>query len=79
MLCHKLPSELAHFRVHFLATDLETWELPALSIFCRLLGSMAAGRHSRSLLPLQIKRTLGSWISIPPFLRATPRSTARFT
>lgn len=59
MLCHKLPSELAHFRVHFLATDLETWELPALSIFCRLLGSMAAGRHSRSLLPLQIKRTLG--------------------
>ena len=68
MLCHKLPSELAHFRVHFLATDLETWELPALSIFCRLLGSMAAGRHSRSLLPLQIKRTLGQLDIYPTIL-----------
>ena len=68
MLCHKLPSELAHFRVHFLATDLETWELPALSIFCRLLGSMAAGRHSRSLLPLQIKRILGQLDIYPTIL-----------
>ncbi len=59
VLRHTVGSSIAYFRAHFLAADLTLEELPALTVMCRVLGSMATEKHSRSSLPLAIKNTLG--------------------
>ncbi len=59
VLRHTVGTELALFRTHFAADDLTLDELPALSVLCRVLGSMATKRHSRAALPLAVKNTIG--------------------
>ncbi len=59
VLRHTVGSPIAFFRTHFLATDLSLEELPALTVMCRVLGSMGTAKHSRAALPLAIKNTLG--------------------
>lgn len=59
VLRHTVGTELALFKTHFAADDLTLDELPALSVLCRVLGSMATKRHSRAALPLAIKNTIG--------------------
>ena len=59
VLRHTVGTELALFRTHFAADDLTLDELPALSVLCHVLGSMATKRHSRAALPLAVKNTIG--------------------
>ena len=59
VLSHTVDSALSLFRLHFAADDLSLDELPALSVLCHVLGSMATKRHSRAKLPLAIKNTIG--------------------
>ncbi|MBQ5991611.1 MAG: insulinase family protein [Clostridia bacterium] len=59
VLRHTVGSELSLFRAHFAADDLTLDELPALSVLCRVLGSLATKKHSRAALPLAIKNTVG--------------------
>ncbi len=59
VLSHTVDSALSLFRLHFAADDLSLDELPALSVLCHMLGSMATKRHSRAKLPLAIKNTIG--------------------
>ena len=59
LMKHTVGSPIANFRTHFQAADLAPEDLPALAVLCRVLGSMATKKHSRSTLPLAIKNTLG--------------------
>ncbi len=59
VLRHTVDTELALFKAHFAASDLSLDELPALSVLCRVLGSLATKRHSRAKLPLAVKNTIG--------------------
>ena len=59
LLRHVTGSRLCFLRAHFEASDLSLEELPALSVLCRLLGSMGTERYDRARLPLEIKRKLG--------------------
>ena len=59
VLRHTVDTDLALFKTHFAADDLTLEELPALSVLCRVLGSMATKRHSRAALPLAVKNTIG--------------------
>ena len=59
LLKHTVGSPIANFRTFFQAADLSLTDLPALAVMCRVLGSMATKKHSRSALPLAIKNTLG--------------------
>ena len=59
VLRHTVDTGLALFKTHFAADDLTLSELPALSVLCRVLGSMATKRHSRAALPLAVKNTIG--------------------
>ena len=59
VLRHTVDSELALFKAYFAADDLSLDELPALSVLCRMLGSLATERHTRAALPLAIKNTIG--------------------
>lgn len=59
VLRHTVDTELALFKAHFAADDLTVDELPALSVLCRILGSMATKRHSRAALSLAVKNTIG--------------------
>ncbi|MBQ1631965.1 MAG: insulinase family protein, partial [Clostridia bacterium] len=59
VLRHTVDTELALFKTYFAADDLTLDELPALSVLCRVLGSMATKRHTRTALPLAVKNTIG--------------------
>jgi Zn-dependent M16 (insulinase) family peptidase len=68
VLRHTVDTDLAMFKAHFAADDLSVDELPALSILCRVLGSMATKRHSRAALPLAVKNTIGKLDFTPTVL-----------
>ena len=59
VLRHESGSRLLYLRAHFDVSDLALEELPALTVLCRLLGSLATEKWDRAALPLEIKRTLG--------------------
>lgn len=59
VLCHTVDSELALLKLYYAADDLALSELPALSVLCRVLGSMATAHYTRDKLPLAIKNTIG--------------------
>ena len=59
VLRHSVGSTLAMFRTYFAADDLAPEELPALSVLCRMLGSLATKRHTRAALPLAVKNAIG--------------------
>ena len=59
VMAHTVGSEIAFLKAHFAASDLRPEELPALSVLCRMLGSMATKQHSRAELPLAVKSTIG--------------------
>ena len=59
VLRHTVDTELALLKAYFAADDLTLDELPALSVLCHVLGSMATKRHSRAALPLAVKNTIG--------------------
>ena len=74
VLTHTVDSALSRIRLNFAADDLSLSELPALSVLCHVLGSMATKRHTRASLPLAIKNTIGRLDVSPTVL---PGSDAR--
>ena len=59
VLKHTVGTELSLFKTHFAADDLQLEELPAFSVLCHVLGSLATKKHSRAALPLAVKNTIG--------------------
>ena len=59
VLNHTVGSDLVYLKAFFDANELTTEELPAFSLLCTLLGSMATKRHNRSALQTAIKNTIG--------------------
>ena len=68
VLRHTVDTDLALFRAYFAADDLSLDELPALSVLCHVLGSLATKRHSRAALPLAVKNTVGRMDFTPTVL-----------
>ena len=77
VLTHTVDSALSRIRLHFAADDLSLAELPALSVLCHVLGSMATKEHTRAALPLAIKNTIGKLDVSPTVLPGSDANHCR--